>query len=192
MALKFDDPLLESMLQFTVEDLLYVSIYLLGELSKIEITKETIDTCTVHLTKLFLYLTELYRRNAFQIPNLDFITEYQEFIKCPKTYSFGTDHFRMFSRIRNTALSMKPAIVQEYNMVHSIKRTMLSILKKPVMVKDIRDKMECILDTHGNQVCVFKEFLSPEHYERIRSGCDISEWTLESQEELLHCLDKIS
>jgi hypothetical protein len=67
----------------------------------------------------------------------------------------------------------------------------MKLLKAPLLSKQINDLMDEILDKNGNKPMQFKDFLTPDHYRKVRMGCDVSEWTVEEQEVLLACLKKM-
>ena len=65
----------------------------------------------------------------------------------------------------------------------------LSVVKQPRMYEEINDLLDTILDTNGNKISAFKEYLSPEHYRLIRAGVDVKE--IKEPTELLAALRKM-
>lgn len=67
---------------------------------------------------------------------------------------------------------------------------MLTRLRQPCVSKDINDLIDELLDSNGNKISLFKEYLTPDHYRQVRAGCDVTEWDIVEQEQLLDCLKK--
>lgn len=92
----------------------------------------------------------------------------------------------------NILYSLKEKIKKEYTTLKMIKTFMLDTVKSTLINREINSMIDAILDANGNKISVFKDYLKPDHYRLIRAGCDVSEWTIEDQEELLTDLKNIT
>jgi hypothetical protein len=93
---------------------------------------------------------------------------------------------RMRQVAKNNSVSVNTIRLQ----LNRIRELMLTRLRKPCLTKEINDLIDELLDSNGNKISLFKDYLTPEHYRRIRAGCDVSEWDLGEQEQVLTCLEK--
>jgi hypothetical protein len=95
----------------------------------------------------------------------------------------------------NILTMVKSQISIKNKELKAIQKKMAMLSKKPApqnIAEEINELMDTILDKNGNKISKFKEYVTPEHYRLIRSGCDVSEWSMEEQSELLTCLRKMN
>jgi hypothetical protein len=146
--------------------------------------------------KLLTYLGEVLRRNLWkwdaceptlcgdgQLIYPDMLVRLFDFSK----YVGG----ERYSRIDLDLRTIKKRYTLELERINLVKQTTMKLLKAPLLSKQINDLMDEILDKNGNKPTQFKDFLTPDHYRKVRMGCDVSEWTVEEQEVLLACLKKM-
>jgi hypothetical protein len=143
--------------------------------------------------KLLVYLGELLRRNLWKWDadeeNANGMGSDDLLVRV-----FDLTIYENLSRWRNSDADLgtiKAQYKQELARMRLVKKTTMSLLKAPLLSKQINDLMDEILDKNGNKPSQFKDFLTPEHYRKVRMGCDISEWAIEEQEVLLECLKKM-
>jgi hypothetical protein len=142
---------------------------------------------------LLMYLGELLRRNLWKWDaaedNANGMGSDDLLVRV-----FDLTIYENFSRWRNSDADLaiiKTQYKQELARMKLVKQTTMTLLKAPLLSKQINDLMDEILDKNGNKPSQFKDFLTPEHYRKVRMGCDISEWAIEEQEVLLVCLKKM-
>jgi hypothetical protein len=91
--------------------------------------------------------------------------------------------------------SYKKTVSGKITELKAIQKKMAMLSKKPAtqnIAEEINELMDTILDKNGNKISRFKEYVTPEHYRLIRSGCDVTEWSRDEQTELLSCLKKMN
>jgi len=125
--------------------------------------------------KLLLHLGELFRRNV--------ANSYVQQLFSKETEHAGDKDYYI--------KAYKVHVTGTLNTIKLVKQTTMKVMKAPLLSKQINDLMDEILDKNGNKPSQFKDFLTPEHYRKVRMGCDISEWAIEEQEVLLVCLKKM-
>ena len=151
----------------TAEDLYETIIALIGEVNSF-----TVDSAfrKKPSDNILLHVGELFRRRISSIPEIYVIGLFEEF-------KFTTE-------------------IQQYcqsslKIIRLVKEKTMTLLKAPLLSKQINDLMDEILDKNGNKPSQFKDFLTPDHYRMVRMGCDVSVWSVEEQEVLLACLKKM-
>lgn len=85
---------------------------------------------------------------------------------------------------------MKPNVKTQLTKLRKIRELQIACLKKPNIYEEINDLMDSILDTNGNKISEFKDYLTPEHYRLIRSGVDVKE--IKDPDVLLQSLKKMN
>jgi len=73
--------------------------------------------------------------------------------------------------------------------MQSVKEIMVKILRTPLLTKQLEELMDEILDLNGNKISQMKDYLTPEQYRFVRSGCPFEEFP--KQQELLANLKKM-
>ena len=71
--------------------------------------------------------------------------------------------------------TIKTHAIDQLKKMRKIKELHLVCVKQPLIYEEINDLMDSILDTNGNKISEFKEYLTPDHYRLIRSGVDVKE-----------------
>ena len=142
--------------------------------------------------KLLIYLGEVLRRNLWKW-GLGPISAHAE--------SMGGSRemlIRVFEPSKRGGFNIdtdhtiiKEQYTHELKIIRLVKETTMTLLKAPLLSKQINDLMDEILDKNGNKPSQFKDFLTPDHYRMVRMGCDVSVWSVEEQEVLLACLKKM-
>jgi hypothetical protein len=94
-------------------------------------------------------------------------------------------------KLWNVLFSAKETIKKDYSTLKTIKAFMIESVKTTLINREINGLIDAILDSNGNKISEFKEYLKPNHYRLIRAGCDVSEWSIKDQEELLADLKQI-
>ena len=145
--------------------------------------------------KLLIYLGELLRRNLW-MSVASAPTELGNVLICSDMLVRVFDVTKYVGGERYYSFDMDLALIKtQYTLqlarIKLIKKTTTTLLKAPLLSKQIEDLMDEILDKNGNKPSQFKDFLTPEHYRMVRMGCDVSVWTVEEQEVLLACLRKM-
>lgn len=130
---------------------------------------------------ILCFLCELYRRN---VNELDFYwKEIYEIERHDPRFEYKKGlYWSCFQ-------SYKKPVKQALKKLRSIKEIQNDCLKMPRMYEEINDLMTQILDSNGNNICEFKEYLTPDHYRLILSGADIKEF--KEIDVLLVCLRKM-
>jgi hypothetical protein len=59
--------------------------------------------------------------------------------------------------------------------IKHVKKIHLDCLKDPHIYDEINHLMDSILDSNGNKISEFKEYLTEEQYRHIRAGLDVKE-----------------
>lgn len=95
------------------------------------------------------------------------------------------------TRLWGWLIQIKNLIHKEILKIKMIKKIQLDSLRRPLLSKEINNLMDSILDSNGNKISEFKEYLSPDHYRMVRAGCDVSELDLPDKEQILQCLLKM-
>lgn len=95
-----------------------------------------------------------------------------------------------YRRMRQVAINNHNANKNQLKQLNIIRSAMLTRLRQPCVSKDINDLIDELLDSNGNKISLFKEYLTPDHYRQVRAGCDVTEWDIVEQEQLLDCLKK--
>jgi len=130
---------------------------------------------------ILCFLCELYRRN---VNGLDFY--WQEIYEIDSTNPRFEDKKGLYW---SCFQSYKKPVKQALKKLRVIKEIQNACLKMPRMYQEIDDLMTIILDANGNNICEFKDYLTPDHYRLILSGADIKEF--KEIEVLLVCLRKM-
>ena len=94
-------------------------------------------------------------------------------------------------KLWNVLFSAKETIKKDYSTLKTIKTFMIETVKTTLINREINGLIDAILDSNGNKISEFKEYLKPNHYRLIRAGCDVSEWSIKDQEDLLADLKQI-
>ena len=129
--------------------------------------------------KVVIYLSELFRRNMLgNFPQI-YLTVIASGEGVPGA---GMDQIHAI---------IKPWFVDQLKIVKMMKEKVTTLLKAPLLSKQINDLMDEILDKNGNKPSQFKDFLTPDHYRMVRMGCDVSVWSMDEQELLLACLKRM-
>jgi len=99
---------------------------------------------------------------------------------------------RQFEIYRSFKGRIKPpydyfiSLLQE---MQSVKEIMVKILRTHLLTKQLEELMDEILDLNGNKISQMKDYLTPEQYRFVRSGCPFEEFP--KQQELLANLKKM-
>jgi len=146
--------------------------------------------------KLLIYLGELLRRNLW----MSIASAPGDFGKgvpiCSDMLVRVFDVTKYVGGERYYSIDMDLAQIKtQYTLqlarINLVKQTTMTLMKAPLLSKQINDLMDEILDKNGNKPSQFKDFLTPDHYRMVRMGCDVSVWSVEEQEVLLACLKKM-
>jgi hypothetical protein len=73
--------------------------------------------------------------------------------------------------------------------MQTVKEIMVKILRTPLLTKELEELMDEILDLNGNKISQMKDYLTPEEYRFVRSGCPFEEFP--KQQEMLTKLKKM-
>ena len=138
--------------------------------------------CLKPYNEIKFHLGELFRRNMispFVLPILSGL------------FDVGYPNGPNPHKVEGYLIQMRDFCKEQLDLIKRVKPFMMIRLKAPLLSKQINDLMDEILDKNGNKPSQFKDFLTPEHYRKVRMGCDISEWPIEEQEVLLESLKKM-
>jgi hypothetical protein len=135
--------------------------------------------------KADVYMSELFRRNMLSFLPLEYIDTFFG------RHWFQHDSFGNKMHTDNNIRQVKDFCHTHLQRIKLIKEKTMTPMKAPLLSKQINDLMDEILDKNGNKPTQFKDFLTSDHYRKVRMGCDVSEWTVEEQEVLLSCLKKM-
>ena len=143
--------------------------------------------------KLLIYLGELLRRNLWfggaASPNLNGCGSDDLLLRVFDLTIY--DKFIQYRRFDADLATIRDHYANNLARIKLVKEKTMTLLKAPLLSKQINDLMDEILDKNGNKPSQFKDFLTPDHYRMVRMGCDVSVWSVEEQEVLLACLKKM-
>lgn len=110
-------------------------------------------------------------------------------VRCTKEESIECHHQSIVYQLGRVLQVIKSSVDKTRSTIKKIKAIQLGFVKKTCVYEEINELMDSILDSNGNKISEFKEYLSPEHYRLLRAGRDVSEF--KEQDELLSCLKRM-